>query len=389
MSVAVLVLVGCGSSGLVERPPVHDSGDTAAAAVGITSIDPAWSLPDEETAVTITGWGFSGAVTVEFGRSEVSASVVDAQTLVVTAPAAGVETTVDVTVKTDAGEATLPSGFTWAAEEPDDTGDTGDTGNTSGAGKTGGLLQFTLLQIACPSCLGYTGSLQVSAQAALHEPTAKSWVEWLPSTGTCVENPAPTAAAAAYLDAGDQMWLEYGPEDHPEVSVALDAGADGLFAADGLDAEDFVRTAGYRVEVEGGADVPAFTVENAFYTPDSIQSLTPVELLYTEPRQAFAAQIKKSRADFTWSSTGGTADFAVIVDVYNPSSGAFLGEVLCYEADTGSLRVPAAYLGYPTGSLLVVGLYRYGVAEFERPDDASSVETVVTFGVLGTGTLAN
>ena len=155
------------------------------------------------------------------------------------------------------------------------------------------------------------------------------------------------------------------------------------------DDDDFVRTAGYRVEVEGGADVGAFTVENAFYTPDSISSLTPVEMLYTEPRQAFAAQIKKSRADFTWSSNGGAADFAVVIDVYNGSSGAFLAEVMCYDGDTGSLRVPAAYLNYPAGSLLVIGMYRYGVAAFERPDDASSVDTIVTFGVLGTGILAN
>ena len=395
-ALALFLATGCGTSGLSTRPPV-DTLDTAGddSPVGIDSLDPQWSLPDEETAVTITGQGFSGKTVVEFGRSSVTASVVDEHTLVVTAPAAGVETTVDVTVTSDEGTATLRDGFTWAAEEPEDTGgedsggDTGgDTGSNSGAGKVGGLLQFQLVQIACPSCLGMTSSLQVSAQAAFHTPTKQSWVSWLPAIGTCAVNPTPTAAASAYLDAGTRMWLEYGPNDHPEVSVALSAGADGLFAAEGLSADDFVRTAGYRVELAGGGDVDAFTEENAVYTPDSIASLTPAEMLYTEPRDAFAAQIRKSRADFTWSSSGGAAEFAVIIDVYS-ASGNPLAQVMCYDSDSGAMRVPAAYLDYPSGSLLVIGMYRYAVASFLRPDDGSTVETVTTFGVLGTGTLSN
>ncbi|MSQ00751.1 MAG: hypothetical protein EXR71_02535 [Myxococcales bacterium] len=393
IALALFVAAGCGSSGLSTRPPVEtlDTGGADGDPVGIDALDPAWSLPDEETAVTITGHGFIGKTVVEFGRSGVTASVVDDETLVVTAPAAGVETTVDVIVTSEAGSATLEDGFTWTEEEPEDTGgdDTGgDTGNNSGAGKVGGLLQFQLVQIACPSCLNLTSSLQVSAQAAFHTPTRSSWVSWLPAVGTCIVNPTPVAAADTYQDAGTRMWLEYGPNDHPEVSVALTAGADGLFAAEGLSADDFVRTAGYRVEVAGGGDVPAFTEENAVYTPDSISSLTPADMLYTEPRDAFAAQIRKSRADFTWSSSGGTAEFAVVIDVYS-ASGNPLAQVMCYDADTGGMRVPAAYLDYPAGSLLVIGMYRYAVAGYLRPDDGSTVQTVTTFGVLGTGILSN
>ncbi len=383
-------LSGCGRTGLSNRPDVVEdsASDTP---VGIDALDPNWSLPDEATAVTITGHGFQGAVTVDFGRAEADASVLDDQTIVVTAPAAGMETTVDVTVHTALGDATLPDGFTWSADEPVDTGDTGggDTGDTSGAGQTGGLVEFSLLQIACPSCLGYTSDLQVVATAGFHQPTPKSWVSWLPAKGTCVTDPAPTQASTAFLDAGSRLWLEYGPDDHPDVSVALDEDA-GVYGADGLTADDFVRTAGYRVEVAGGGDVPAFTAENAFYTPDSISALTPMEMLYSDPRSAFAAKIKKSAADFTWSSNGGNDGFAVVIDAYNASSGAPLGEVFCYDGDSGSMRVPSNYLsGFPSGSLLVIGMYRYAVDRFVRPDNGSDVQTVITFGVLGTGVLAN
>ncbi len=387
-----LLLAGCGSSGLDTRPSAAEVLDTAEAGVGIDRLDPSWSLPDEETEVTLTGRGFTGTAVVEFGRAAVTATIVDAHTLVVTAPAAGVETTVDVTVTTDEGTATLADGFTWAAEEPIDTGDadTGDTGNTTGAGKVGGLVQYQLLQIACPSCLGYTSNLQVVATAGMHAPTSKSWLSWLPPKGTCTTNPAPAAASATFDDAGSSLWLEYGPDDHPEVSVELRPGSDHVYVADGLAAEDFVRTAGYRVEVEGGADVPAFSVTEAFFTPDAISALTPAEMLYTEPRQAFSAVIPANRADFTWSSSGGSAAFAVVLDVYHPKTSAFLGELFCLDADSGSLRIPAAELtGYPDGALLVIGMYRYATAGFTRPDNASTVETLTTFGVLGTGVLSN
>lgn len=384
LAVAVL-LAACGNSGLEERPDLFDTGE-ASGPVGIASIDPSWSLPDVETTVTLHGHGFSGDVTVEFGRATVQATSLDDESVVVVAPAAGVETTVDVVVRSDLGEATLENGFTWATEEPVDTGEPGDT---SGLGMTGGLVQFQLVQIACPDCLGYTSSLQVAATAGFHAPTAKGWVDWLPAKGTCEMNPAANPAASAFLDAGRSMWLEYGPDDHPTVSVELRE-RDGIFSADGLTADDFVRTAGYRVEVDGGGDLAGFTVNEAFYTPDSISALTPAEMLYTTSSTAFAAQIRKSRADFTWSSSGGVDGFAVVIDAYHPTTGDPLGELFCYDGDSGSMRVPSAYLAaWPNGSLLVIGMYRYAVTSFLRPDNASSVEAVITFGVLGTGVLTN
>jgi hypothetical protein len=402
VALALLPLLACGSSGLDTRPradEVLDSGQERGP-VGIERLDPDWGLPDEETAVTLTGHGFSGSVVVAFGRASVNASVVDDETLIVTAPAAGMETTVDVTVTTAEGSAILEDGFTWAHEEPIDTGsgdtggdtgaETGDTGSNSGAGKVGGLVQFQLLQIACPGCLGYTSNLQVVATAALHTPGTFSWLEWLPAKGTCKSDPTPKAASSSFLDAGSSMWLEYGPDDHPEVSVEMRPDSDRVYTRDGLTADDFVRTAGYRVEVEGGSDVPAFSLTEAFFTPDSISALTPADMLYTEPRQAFAAVIRASRADFTWASSGGAAAFAVVIDVYHPGTGAFLGELFCLDGDTGSMRIPSAELaGFPDGALLVIGMYRYASDNFLRPDDGSTVETLVTFGVLGTGVLSN
>jgi hypothetical protein len=265
----------------------------------------------------------------------------------------------------------------------DTSGETGG-GGSSNAGKTGGLAEYQLIQIACPDCLGYTSDLQVVAMAGFHAPTKKSWVSWIPSEGSCATDPNPTPASDAWEDAGE--WLSY---RSGATSVQLRQ-ADGLYSADGLDEGDFIRNAAWEVDTEGGNDVGDFAIDNAFYTPESISELEPMEMLYTRTQDAFAARIPVSRADFTWGPSGGSDQFAVVLDVYNQKNGQFLGEVFCLDADAGSLRVPAGYLsGYPSGSLLVIGMYRYVVGSFVRPDDESTVETVVNFGVIGTGVLAN
>ena len=328
-AVAGVALAGCGTSGLTERPPYvpDDTAETAGDTDTDTDLD-----TDTDTDGDADG-------------------------------------DLDADADTDA--------------DSDSDTDT-DTGALPNVGKVGGLAQFQLVQIACPECLGYTSNLQVAAQAAFHEAGARSWVGWLPAEGSCIENPAPAPAASDFLDAGE--WLSY---RSGAVSVQLRQ-ADGLYSASGLDESDFIRNAAWVVDTEGGTEVPDFDVSSAFYTPEAISDLEPYEMLYTTSRTAFAARVSRARADFTWAPFGGTDSFAVVVDVYHPSSGAFLGEVFCLDADKGSLRVPSGFLsGYPNNALLVIGMYRYVVGGFQRPDDGSTVETLVNFGVIGTGVLTN
>lgn len=377
----LLLLLGCGGVGLDGAP----GGDPVAAAVTLTGIDPGWGPPDADTPVTLTGTGFEGELTAWFGDAEVAVTRLDDTRVVTTAPAAGVEATVDVTLRSELGEATLAGGFTYADSPPPDTGDTGGGGGGGGgggAGKTGGLLQFSLLQVACPSCLGYTDDLFVEATLGLHDPVAAGWLDWVPAEGTCAVDPVSDAPASTFLDAGEWAWLTSG-----SVSVGLRQ-ADGVYAASGLDEGDFVRNAGYDLALsEGGGDLGAFSVEDALTTPQAISELEPYDMLYTTPQSAFAARVRASNATFTWGPVGGGGSFAVILDIYSPQ-GAFLAEVVCLGPDTGRLTVPSAYLsGYPDSALLVIGMYRWAEGSFERPDDGSTVETLTTFGVLGTGVL--
>lgn len=376
----ILLLLGCGAVGL--DPQVPEGG----AAVTLTGLDPAWGPPDAETAVTLTGTGFEGDVVAFFGNAEVAVTRVDETTLIATAPAAGVEAVVDVTVRSDLGEATLPGAFTYAeAAPPDPDDDTGGGGGGGGdhAGQTTGVVEMALVQVACPSCLGYTETVNAWANAAFHAPTAASWLDWLPAEGSCAANPGGGSPASTFLDGGEWLYLTSG-----SVSIGLRE-SDGVYVASSIDEGDWVRNASWDLSLaEGGPDLDAFAVDDALQTPESISAVEPSDMLYTTPQSAFAARVRASNARFTWSPPGGDGQFLVIVDVYSPQ-GSFLDEVVCVGPDNGALTVPSGYLsGYPNQSLLVIGMYRLLASAFVRPDDGSDVDTMVTFGVMGTGTLA-
>ncbi len=371
----ILLLAGCGSFGLTDG----STAPAAEAGLTIEGVEPSWGPPSEDTEVTITGEGMGSATRVYFGRSEVGLTRIDETTIVATAPAAGVEATVDVRVVGEDGEDTLEGGFTYAEDAPEDT----DSGGGDHSDETGGLVQLSLLQIACPQCVGLTTSLQVSAQAGFHDPTRQGWLDWLPAEGSCATDAVSAAPVDTFLDAGEFVYLTSGSR-----SLGLRS-ADGVYSSEGLDEADFVRNAAYDLSApEGGRDLDSFSVVDALTTPQSISSLTPTDILFTSPRDAFSARISKSGAAFTWSPSGGGGTFLVVLSIYDPGGSSLLGEVTCRGADNGALTVPAGYLsGYPNASLVLVGMYRYTIGTFARPDDGSRVDTVASFGVLGTGSI--
>ena len=378
-----LALLGCGSFGLTT--PGGDAGE--AEGLVIEGIDPAWGFPSDETVVTLSGVGLEGATSVEFGRSELAFTRVD-DTLVVTAPALGFEAVIDVTVRGDAGEDTVEGGFTYASEEPEETDTDTDADTDSDAdadGKIGGLVQLTLAQYACPTC--YDPALpevDVYAVAAFHAPTRDGWLDWLPAEGDCTVDPVSSAPTSAYLDAGEWMYLTSGSR-----AVALRAASDHVFASTGLAESDFVRNAGYDLSLsEGGSGLDAFDEVDALTTPQGFSSVAPSAILLTNPADAFSARIQKANAAFAWSPSGGGGSFVVELGVYDGRSGAPLGAVVCRGPDDGSLQVPSNKLAsFPSGSLLVIGLHRYAIGTFDRPDNGSEVETLATMGVVGTGSL--
>ncbi len=362
---------------------VDDS--SAGAIVGIDSLDPNWGPTEGGTLVSVLGWGFDGEVALYLGSASLDVTRVSSEELLIATPYLGFEASVDVTVTSELGEASLNGGFTYSDSGPPPETETEDTTEDTGApptGLTGGLVEFSLLQIACPDCFGLTADLTVSATAAFHDPVSDSWTSWFPASGTCLQNPVSEPASSSFNDVGEFVYLSSGSRSFGLRRTTGDSGPS--YTVDGLDESDFIRTAYFDLTAPDGG----FSVQDAVLTPQGWTNIQPEAMLYSTVQSAFSATIQRNNASFTWSPSGGDGTFMILLDVYNAGGTAYLGQVLCRGPDNGAMTIPSAYLSsFPSNSLLGIYLFRYQLDTATLPLDGSALEGVARMGVLGTGVL--
>ena len=388
------VRVSCSPGTGLGLDLLDDTSASGGSGVRILKVDPYYGPTDGGTAVTMTVQGLEGPAQVWFGNAERDVTQVSADQILVTSPYLGFESSVDVRIANAAGEDTWTEGFTYtdgAAPEPPDTGDGGsdsgeppDTSNpVNPTGKTAGLAELSLLQVACPDCFGMTTNMQVYANVGFHNPVSQSWIDWMPAVGTCQKDLTPSGLNVTYEDVGEYVYLNSGSRS---ISLRKSNGSSGtVYQSSGLSETDYVRTASFDLSVP--AD-PGKEAIGAVYTPQGWNSVEPFELLYTQLSSAFSANIPKQNARFSWSPSGGGGTFLILVQVYSPNGAAYVGSVMCRGNDNGSMTVPAAQLqNYPTGALLAISLYRYQIENATLPGSGHSIEGIASLGVMGTGVL--
>ena len=392
-------LMGCSQGKGLGLDLLDDTGPgEAQSPVKILKLDPYFGPTEGGTAVTITVEGLEGANQVWFGNAELDVTLVASDQLLVTSPYLGFESSVEVRVASSLGEDRWDEGFTYtdgAAPDPPDTGkeeeETGDSDSDSDSdgtnptptGKTAGLVEFSLLQIACPDCFGSTTSVEVYANVGFHTPVNDSWIGWLPGVGNCVKDLAPTGLNVSFEDVGEYVYLNSGSRS---VSLRKTNGSSGtVYQSSSLTETDFVRTASFDLSVPGDSGKEAI---GALYTPQGWNTIEPAALLFTTIQSAFSAPIRKNNASFSWSPSGGTGTFVILLQVYSPNGANYLGSVICQGNDNGSMVIPSSQLqGYPTGALLAVSLFRYQIENATLPGSGDSVEGIASLGVMGTGVL--
>lgn len=381
MTLLLLTLLSCNRAPGIQPFPDETGQDP----VRIQDIDPAWGPQEGGTSVEITGVGFEGVVTVGFGSTDVAVTKLDPSTLLVTSPAGPWGQAVDVTVTSDLGEAVAEGGFLYSDTPPDTDTDT-DTGSDWATGLTAGVAELSLLQIACPDCFGYTSGMDIYASVAFHEPVSGSWLSWLPAEGTCATDPVQSPLASSYLDMGEWAYLAAG-----STSLALrrTQGEGGpSYTASGLTDADYITNTSYDLSVPEGGSWGSFDVSDAVLTPQGWDSIEPMAMLYTSVQSAFSAQLPRSGASITWSPSGGSGTFIILLGVYNAQGTALLGTLMCRGPDNGAMTLPGAYLSaYPTGALVAVYIYRYQISTGTIPAHGGTLESVAQLGVLGTAVL--
>lgn len=273
-------------------------------------------------------------------------------------------------------------------DAPDDTApDTVDDTTHDATGLVGGLVEMSRMQVACPSCFGASSDMLVSASAAFHEPASQTWFGGYADRGSCAVNRVGSPPTTPRIDVGDWVYLTSGSTSIGLRRTVGDSGV--MYTADGLSEADFRSTAAYGLSAPDGGDLGPLDVSGAVTTPQGFTSITPAGLLYTNPNAAFTEPLYGSGGNvFTWSGSGGSGDFVVQIDVYDPSGSSLLATVACRGPDNGAMTVPGSMLAsYPAYSLLAVYVYRLELGSFVLDANGATVETSAIVGVIGTAYL--
>lgn len=397
------ILAGCGTLGLEpsETDTAVSSDEEALASLRIDAITPTAAPLGGGTDVTISGAGFTGAVQFWFGNSEVTATVLDPQTVVVTTPEVFVEATVDVKLRAAEGEVILPAAFTFTDSATGGTGSGtgGGTGSGSGSGGSGsgsggsggsgtglvsGRVEFGAIAVGCPDCFGlpltYTGT-----EAVFHTPQNVDWLQWLPAQGSCQLNPVFSDPVGSSMSVGGSVVLQTSG-----ASVTFSqTSRDGLTVYQSPTAtfDDYLQSSTWDLVVNDGGSLGPHTVSGAMVSTPGFSDIQPISIL-NDSFSAFPYISVGAGASFGWSPAGVSDGIVIDVLVFDSLTGNISGEILCYANDTGSFVVPADKFGtFYVDDLVGIFLYRLEETSAVSPVDGSTIQGISSLGVLGSGTL--
>ena len=394
--------LGCGVHGLAQK--AADTGATTdtegleeeeAAPLAITNFEPSWSPLLTETEVLVSGRGFVEPVRFWFGNSEVDVQHVNDNRIRVVTPSVRAEGTVKVMIQTALGELELEDAFLFSDSPPAvDTGggDGADGGGGSGGGSgsdgdasglVSGYTELGLYVVGCPSCLGFTGAVVGEAYTVLHEPMGGAWMSWLPRSGTCVNDPRRSMLSSTGLSVGSSVYLQGGAG-----GLALNRVSDGgltYYLASGLGTADLPYNTSFDLTAPSAS--PTFTVTGAARTVrDAFDAFEPLDML-SDGAYAFA-DLSAGYARFDWAPVGVSDAMMINIQVYDGTSGAYRGEILCAAADSGSFVVPSsAFSPYFAYDLAAIWVYRWSMTEAVNPVDGSTHQGAAAVGLIGTATL--
>lgn len=377
-----LLTLCCASATLVACGVSLDAR-TEGEALAIESVAPDFGPVGGGTVVQLLGSGFDPSAQVYFGSARLDVDFVDTGLIEVVTPDAGGPLTVDVRLRQGAEEVVVAGGFTFT-----DGGDPDPDPDPGGGGRVAGYAELTRLQVACPACLG-TADILVSAGAVFHAPVAGSWEQNLPASGQCVVNPSGGLATGPGLDVGSAVQLRLGAT---QVALPRVSAAQGYqYSAPSLTLGDYVANGSYDLSAPGTSG-GAIQLQGALRGADGFASITPVEMLYTQPEAAFQAVFSSaSGGRVTWSPAGSGTGFLVAIEAFDAWSGAPLGRTLiCHGPDNGLMNISGGQIAQLTGgqeALATVGLYRRLRVTQPFPGGSALFEGVTMSGVLGTASL--
>ena len=383
------LLLGCDELGMKPTYSMDDSaGEEVFTDIAVDLIDPAYGALAGGTAVTISGQGFVGDVSVAFGNMALDITVVDAKTIVFSTPSSPSEGAVDVHIQSDLGSVTLDEGFQYTNSAPEPASeptneptneptDEPDTGNTNSSGLTGGMVELWRKLYACPSCFGLTPNLEgqftqvIEASFAVHTPVQGSWYAWLPPLNSCITQLNQVSLASS------QQLSSVSITGPGSINLTYD-GNTGTYLNPNISSNFWSYNTYYSLETSD------FSVSSALKTPDDAFTVLEPSLAFAS--EGFLQGFSKSNFTLLWEPYG-TTDYIFFVleasdTIGNPSY------VLCLTEDIGGFTLdPSLLANLATYQGNAVHLYRLQVLQSIHPQNSSIIEGVSAIGLIGTGYL--
>lgn len=392
--ITMLGLTGCQNFGTLNQFDESGGGfDTALTSddllIKINDIYPAFGYPTGGDEITISGRGFEGSLNVTFGIQRINVTVIDSETLVIITPEWDIEESVDVTVSNYLGDAVAENGFTYSytmtTTETNTSATTGTNTGLDNSGKVTGYIDFSLMQVACPTCFTGLQEISVYAEAEFHAPITSSWFDWMPANGDCSTSADLVAPTNSYQDVGDWVYLETGTSSHSLNQTINGSSSSYLFNS--YSESDFLRSTSYDLSIPDGDTWGSAQINDVLTTPQGFDSIIPAQVLSTTLASAFAPIISASGQTVSWSPSGGSGDFFIRIDSYD-ASGYYQSSILCRGDDNGSMYLPnTVFAGMQTGNLLAIYYIRSNLSEATNSVDGGTIEADASFIVLGTATL--
>lgn len=384
---ALLLLLACGEFGLEEG--FETALDSSAAGdcgadICITGVEPAFGPTSGGTTVQILGQGFGVSPTVWFGGAELSATVLGDGQLLVTSPAVAVAAPVDVTVDNGTEQAVAYNAFTYTdgggdADTDADTDSDTDTDVTP-TGKLEGLVEYSYMVYGCPECFGVSSQLSYSIGAVFHDPVGGSWLNDLPTQGSCATTSASTPPTSVYKDMGDWAYVSAGSDSIP-LQKSLQGGS-VIYLSQPLSESDKLWNSAYDLQVPSAGWEVSDVVETTFGF-DTFQPLTILN-----PSNSAFTKLSRNGLTFTWSPAYEAESFIIWITVFNAQGNAVLGELYCHAEDNGGATIPSSLLtSYPSGALMSIQLMRRQGSQSVNPSTGNTIEGASYVGLVGTATL--
>ena len=257
--------------------------------------------------------------------------------------------------------------------EPSDTDDPGPDTQEPASEMTEltiGFAELSLMQIACPACVGVSNEFDIYANLKLHYPTSGGYTDQLTPVGSCVTQEIGSYVSSEPISVSGTATFN---------SIQLYPSGPAEWTVSNLMEYQIPRRTLVTVSTAAG------TIPNAFETLEGFDSIEPYTLLWVDPSYAFDAVVSKSGTTFTWYPTIPDTQFEIMVVVYSPDGSQILGLVACMENDVGYMTIPGTYFAsYPTWALAAVYLTRHRVDRQPAYDFNGYLESHQTWTVLGT-----